>query len=95
MGRYSTTPAFANRTSIAALLFLDSCVQTIEVIEVRDVAPNRKHVSLDQAHGLVQLCLASARDEDVGAFLDKSPGCGEPYVRCFRPVRMQPLPWSG
>src|SRR5439155_18718511 len=59
----------------AALLLLHRCVQAIEVREIGDVAPNAGSPLAELHHPALELGLAPAGDEDVGALVGE-PLCG-------------------
>src|SRR5712672_648722 len=62
-------------------LSLHGLVESIEVRQFGDVSPNSCHVAADDLDGLVELLLAAARYEDVGAFIDEPLRRGETYSR--------------
>src|SRR6202171_6285623 len=67
---------FANagvgENNIDSLLHLgDGLVETIEVGQFGNVSLNARNVAADCLHGLVELLLATARDEDVGTLFDE------------------------
>jgi hypothetical protein len=47
---------------------------TVKVTEVRSVCPNRRDVVTDQSNCLVELCLPTAKDNNVSAFGNKTAG---------------------
>jgi hypothetical protein len=63
-------------------LRLHGLVESIEVRQFGDVPANTCNVAADRLHGLVELLLAAARYEDVGAFIDEPLRRGEAYSRC-------------
>ena len=64
---------------VAVLLF-DDGIETVEIIQARYVACDRRNVSPDQGCGLFQLFLPSASDYDVSAFFHEALGCGQAYA---------------
>src|SRR5689334_3981753 len=46
-------------------------VKTTKVGQLGNVSPNSRHVGADCLHGIVELLLPTARDEDIGTFLDE------------------------
>src|SRR5258707_11703404 len=49
----------------------DSLVETIKVSQFGNVSLNARNVAADCLYGLVELLLATARDEDVGTLFDE------------------------
>src|ERR1700694_1721556 len=62
-------------------LRLHGLVEPIEVLQFGDVSPNACNLAADDLYGLVELLLAAACYEDVGAFIDEPLRCGETYSR--------------
>src|SRR5467141_4954131 len=50
-------------------------VKTIKVSQLGNVSLNSRNVRADCLHGLVEMLLAAARDEDIGTLFDE-PLCG-------------------
>src|SRR5713101_2024684 len=71
---------FANagvgENNIDSPLYLrDGPVKTVKVSRLGNVSLNSRNVRADCLHGLVELLLAAARDEDMGTLVDE-PLCG-------------------
>src|SRR6266851_3508206 len=56
-------------------------VESIEVRQFGDVAANACNVAADRLDSLVELLLAAARYEDVGALFNEPLRCSETYSR--------------
>jgi hypothetical protein len=54
-----------------ALLALNRIVETVEIIQVGGVALHAGDVFADELHGLIELVLAAAGDEDVRSLFDE------------------------
>src|SRR5229473_1760836 len=66
------TSAGVGENNIDSPLRLTDClVETIQVGQFCDVPLNARHVAADCRHGLVELLLASARDEDICPLFDE------------------------
>src|ERR1700733_11207132 len=59
---------------------LDRVEQTVEIVEIGRVAAHAGHVPADQLDGLVERLLPPARDEDIGAFLNKQLGARQRHA---------------
>src|SRR6267154_5979480 len=57
----------------------DGFVETIKVSQLGNVSLNSRNVGANCLHGLVELLLAAARDEDERALLDEKLGRSQPY----------------
>src|SRR6266704_1902762 len=55
----------------STLFLLDLCIETIEVAKIRHVSLYALYISADLLYRRSQLRLTSARDEGIGAFVDK------------------------
>src|SRR5258708_187684 len=60
----------------------DGLVKTIKVGQFGNVALHARNVAADCLYGLVELLLAEARDEDIGALLDEKLGRSYPNPFC-------------
>src|SRR3979411_2342947 len=49
----------------------DGLVKTIKVSQLGNVSLNSRNVGADCLHGLIELLLAAARDEDIGTLFDE------------------------
>src|ERR1700716_3332245 len=58
----------------SSLRLRDGLVKTIKVSQLGNVSLNSRNVGADCLHGLVELLLAAARDEDIGTLFDE-PFC--------------------
>src|SRR3984893_2425728 len=61
---------------VTMFLFPD-CIEPVQIFQLRDVAHDRRHVSLDEGCGLLQLFLSSPGDHDVRTFFHEALGCGQ------------------
>src|SRR5260221_13115577 len=69
------TRASARVQDVDLSLFpLDRVEQTVEVVEIGRVAAHAGHVPADQLDGLVERLLPTARDENIGAFVNEPLG---------------------
>src|SRR5712664_702491 len=57
----------------------DGLVETIKVSQLGNVSLNARNVAADCLYGLVELLLATARDEDVGTLFDEEFRRSQPY----------------
>ena len=65
----------------SSLHFADCLVKTIKIGQFGDVSLNACRVAADCLHGLIQFLLATARDEDEGAFFDEKLCRSKSYSR--------------
>src|ERR1700675_4755845 len=73
--------AGARVQDVAPALFpLDRVEQAVEVVEIGRVAAHAGHVPANQPDGLVERLLPSARDENVGAFLNEPLGARQRHA---------------
>src|ERR1700721_1011097 len=61
---------------VTMFLFHDS-IEPVQIFQARDVAHDRRHVSLDEGWGLLQLFLPSPPENDVRTFFHEALGCGQ------------------
>ena len=61
-----------------AFLIFHRLIKPVEVSEIGDITLHGRHVAADFGSGLVELALAAAHDEHVGALLDELFGSGKP-----------------
>jgi hypothetical protein len=73
-GANSLRPALAKTISIRPFT-----LQTIKVGQSSNVSLNAGYVAADCLHGLVELLLATASDENVGTLLDEQLCRRQPY----------------
>lgn len=52
-------------------------VETIKIIEFRDISLNGRYILPDQRYRLIQLRLPTPGDKHVGPFLHEALGCGQ------------------
>src|SRR6266576_3876909 len=60
----------------------DGLVKTIEVSQFGNVSLNSRNVGADCLHGLIELLLAAARDEDIGTLFDEKFSSSQPNAFC-------------
>src|SRR5260221_83958 len=60
----------------------DGLVKTIKVCQFGNVSLNSRNVGSDCLHGLIELLLAAARDEDIGTLFDEKFCSGKPNPFC-------------
>src|SRR5258706_16163841 len=77
--RSKLSDAGVSEKNIDSPLHLDDFVETINVGQFGNVSLNAYNVFADCLHGFVEFLLATARDEDVGTFVNKQLSCREPY----------------
>src|SRR4029077_20357652 len=67
-----------SKKNIDSPIRLDDFVETINVGQFGNVSLNAGDVAADCLHGVVEFLLATARDEHIGAFVNKQLSCREP-----------------
>src|SRR5882672_6790369 len=60
----------------------DGLIKTIKVSQLGNVSLNSRNVGADCLHGVVELLLAAARDEDIGTLFDEKFCSGQPNPFC-------------
>src|SRR5436190_5204061 len=60
----------------------DGLVKTIKVSQLGNVSLNSRNVGADCLHGLVEFCLAAARDENMGTLSDEELCRSQPNPFC-------------
>jgi len=68
-------------------------VKTIKVCQLGNVSLNSRNVAADCLHGLIELLLASANNEDIGTFVDEK-FCSSQPIPSVPPVMAAVLPSS-
>src|SRR5882672_3487927 len=61
---------------VTMFLFHDS-IEPVQIFQARDVAHDRRNVSLDEGCGLLRLFLSSPNDHDVRTFFHEALGGGQ------------------
>src|SRR6202171_3812428 len=61
----------------ATMFLFHDGIEPVQIFQPRDVAHDRRHVSLDEGCGLLQLFLSSPGDHDVRTFFHEALRCGQ------------------
>src|SRR5882724_9149186 len=77
--RSKLTKAGVSEKDIDSPLRLDRLVEAIKVGQFGNVSLNAGNIAADCLHGVVEFLLATARDEDIGTFVNKQLSRREPY----------------